>query len=567
MSNNLPIPITKEERYLAYIAGNKDVEVPKSPINRKERYLDRWAFNSDIEIVESSGNPVQCTPMAGMNMKIAASWEPKQEGSGEPYPAGGGKNLLDISKCTPASKNSAYGLTVSVNGDVVSLSGTPNVTADSPRAVFRILFSTQTISVDYNAKVFVTKGTVTRVTTIQSDKSIVIEAPLSPNTPVSIEMRIMFYVGDEPTAYAPYENIRPITGYDSVTVQRCGRQIIPANLSKLDLESNTKNLIKNIQIQDDEIVFWAENNSTGYFLINKKIPVSNKIYLGFSATVENADESFFQRFIFKCFDINGNLLTNNSCIVAPKYISFNQYYEAFYWDSSKTTLFSFSNEVSYIKLGICVVTKTNDFKKTVRIKNISATYDKPTTYIPYTGQTNVLTLPSTIYGGSVDAVTGEGQETWKFLTLDGTENWIKGVNEGAIRTYFEYSVSEKNTNIPISGSNINAAKTVQLCSHLAVNNPYSYDVDNCFWVYFIPRSETPTLRIRSTSNFTTVVELKSYLAAQYAAGTPVQIAYKLANPVPFKATGGQPIKALPGINNIITDADSVSVKYKKMREV
>ena len=35
----------------------------------------------------------------------------------------------------------------------------------------------------------------------------------------------------------------------------------------------------------------------------------------------------------------------------------------------------------------------------------------PTTYTPYIGRTNTLTLPETVYGGEVDA-NGEGQETW-----------------------------------------------------------------------------------------------------------------------------------------------------------
>lgn len=48
-------------------------------------------------------------------------------------------------------------------------------------------------------------------------------------------------------------------------------------------------------------------------------------------------------------------------------------------------------------------------------------------------------------------------------------------------------------------------------------------------------------------------------AAQYAAGTPVQIAYKLAEPVPFTVTGAQPISALSGVNTLLTDADSVTV--------
>ena len=53
--------------------------------------------------------------------------------------------------------------------------------------------------------------------------------------------------------------------------------------------------------------------------------------------------------------------------------------------------------------------------------------------------------------------------------------------------------------------------------------------------------------------------LNAYLAAQYAAGTPIQIAYKLAEPVPFTATGAQPLPALAGVNTVLTDADSVTV--------
>ena len=49
-----------------------------------------------------------------------------------------------------------------------------------------------------------------------------------------------------------------------------------------------------------------------------------------------------------------------------------------------------------------------------------------------------------------------------------------------------------------------------------------------------------------------------YLAAQYAAGTPVQICYKQANPVPFTSAGGTSIKSLPGTNTVLTDADSVT---------
>ena len=53
--------------------------------------------------------------------------------------------------------------------------------------------------------------------------------------------------------------------------------------------------------------------------------------------------------------------------------------------------------------------------------------------------------------------------------------------------------------------------------------------------------------------------LNAYLAAQYAAGTPVQVCYKLEEPVPLTTTGAQPIPALAGVNTVLTDADSATV--------
>lgn len=182
----------------------------------------------------------------------------------------------------------------------------------------------------------------------------------------------------------------------------------------------------------------------------------------------------------------------------------------------------------------------------------------PTAYTPYQGDTLNLALPRTVYGGEVDAVTGAGQETWKLVTLDGTEAWRQLAHEG--RTFFESKLSEANTALPSSGNSLILAKSEQTCSHFIVGNPYSYDHDNCFWVYYIDLNMIATLRIRSSSNFATVDGLKSYLAAQAAAGTPVQIAYKLAEPVPFRATGNGPIMPIPGeTNTVMTDADSVTV--------
>lgn len=121
--------------------------------------------------------------------------------------------------------------------------------------------------------------------------------------------------------------------------------------------------------------------------------------------------------------------------------------------------------------------------------NVNATYKNiqlelgngATTYEPCTADTNTLTLPSTVYGGEVDA-EGKGQETWGYM------------------------------------------------------NSYAGETLPAEWICD---------------------------RAAYAAGTTppngAQVAYKLDKPKPFTVTGGAPIKALPGTNTILTDADSVTV--------
>lgn len=175
----------------------------------------------------------------------------------------------------------------------------------------------------------------------------------------------------------------------------------------------------------------------------------------------------------------------------------------------------------------------------------------------YTGQTATLTLPRTIYGGEVDAVTGEGQETWKLVTLDGTESWGTwglNANNPAVTGFYTYDINDYD-HINVKG----------ICSHLPATAKDVWggrDVGigfatvgmSYYFMYCVPNSLLPDISAGHE-----VASLKAYLAAQYAAGTPVQIAYKLAEPVPFTVTGAQPIPALSGVNAVLTDANSVTV--------
>ena len=162
-----------------------------------------------------------------------------------------------------------------------------------------------------------------------------------------------------------------------------------------------------------------------------------------------------------------------------------------------------------------------------------------------------LTIPSTVYAGEVDA-EGKGQATGRMLTLDGTEEW-KLENRYCETAY-------KDLGIPSSGSNVLAAKSSQHADRYIIDNPYANALaDKCAWVYGSVTYPYANLRIRHEAEQSTLENWKAYLAAQYAAGTPVQIAYQLADSVPFTAAGGAAIPALSGTNTILTDADSMTV--------
>lgn len=156
-----------------------------------------------------------------------------------------------------------------------------------------------------------------------------------------------------------------------------------------------------------------------------------------------------------------------------------------------------------------------------------------------------LTLPSTVYGGEVDAVTGEGQREWRCITITGREPCH------IYSTLFYIDFYKMDSFVAEPAIDSKSGK----CSHY----PYQLYGENGFIGISLDGGAavySPGAKYPITNDG--LREWMDYLAAQYAAGTPVQICYKQANPVPFTATGGASIKALSGTNTVLTDADSVT---------
>lgn len=452
-----------------------DAKVDDSSIGDKP-----WSSKHIIDMLcpplEESGNPVVCYPVAGYPLGVKASWEPMQEGSGTPYPAGGGKQLLDTNKCVP-TVGKPYGMTITLDGDVFKVSGVPNeeVTTTEPYSFAVCTCNQEELrGKGYKVTAWAIKGKVNNAWGLrtESEDSLAIAAELTPGVNNDIQFRLMVSK-DTPMAWEPYENIRPIKGRDSVRVERCGENLLDeARFPIIKTQNNIKTTSK-------------MTLPAGTYTVCV-LSVASGVY----ARGADAEHTY---------DSNKHTFT----LARQTAITLDSY-----WGKGRP-------------------------EKDENIWLVEGNEWRP--YKPYIGQTNTLTLPETVYGGEVDAVSGKGQETWKVKSLDGTESWR--IADTFIGIY--------NLLLPTDSGKA-------ICTHFVVKRAYSGDciiVENNGTVYLG----------HALSDKYTVDTWCAYLAAQHEAGTPVQICYKPAEPVPITATGAQPLPALVGANTVLTDADSATV--------
>lgn len=329
------------------------------------------------------------------------------------------------------------------------------------------------------------------------------------------------------------DNIRPIKGRDSVKVERCGGNVIEF------LRTNDSH--ESVKIAVD-----AEKNIT----LNGALTRGANIIIGMCRLHWVAGKTYTM-YVKK---VGGSASLGSGDGITFAYSLFTQDYNRYFrGDTRSTNLNAYiasdaalaETELVFMLQCWRANTVFNNFK--FQIEVVPGT-TAPTTYAPYTGQTATITLPRTIYGGTVDAVTGDAKSEYLKYTVNGTEEFV--FNDRADGTqYFSATILQ----IP-NVNDIEESIKTELCSHYPIANPYMVKTA-CAWLL---NQKVNYLRI-SDPRFSTVEEFKSYLAAQYAAGTPVQVCYKLASPVPITATGAQPIPALSGVNTLMTDADSVPV--------
>lgn len=165
-----------------------------------------------------------------------------------------------------------------------------------------------------------------------------------------------------------------------------------------------------------------------------------------------------------------------------------------------------------------------------------------TDYEPYQGQTYTADLPQTVYGGTVDLVTGEVVIDRAIVTLDGSSD--ESLNVTPLQGFTQVGW----------GGYISIGKPLGtfVCDTFAFEkNGNSYITGlGRIWGGSVPRC---------FMGFpTTVTDVAS--ARQWLSEHPTTIVYKLATPQTYQLTP-QVIEALKGVNNLWSNGDSVYLHY------
>ena len=336
------------------------------------------------------------------------------------------------------------------------------------------------------------------------------------------------------------DNIRPISGRTGLTLTRAGKNLLENTATNATRYGVTLTVADNGTITANgtatsgfDFVIWDSGDVTkgfkGEFVLNGCLGGTASTYR-LVARVRNTD------------------LNTNRYVVAA--------------NGDATVVTSENEVINRVVLSVNNGSELSNVKVSPMLRPATITDD---TYEPYTGTTIPITWESiagTVYGGTLDVVSGVLTVTHKGITLDGDTN--KFTNKGSASAYdeFYFTASDGYTFGKVGAYVFGAelANSGYLCSAFALAPSASAVGD--YAIAYIGSAGTLQPRIRFTldRSLDTIAKANEYIAQLYAANTPVQIVYKLATPQTYQLTPTE-VRTILGGNNIYTDAGEVSVEY------
>lgn len=229
------------------------------------------------------------------------------------------------------------------------------------------------------------------------------------------------------------DNIRPITGRDSVTVIRCGENL-------LNPEENAYNTYKPYGLT---ITYIGDN----------------KVHI--SGTYETKDGSFV------ILDTNQKTLAGRNLKITGFAIEGTERDYTLYGLRTKDET-AIAMSVSFVEGDVIDMTIA-----------IVVSQDTPSAYIPFTGSTTDIALPETVYGGTLDLETGVVTVDRALITVD--RSWFNLI----VTEKKYYQANKAGQDYPYPKTNQEILTPNTQCNVARIAEPYSTGEESDYLVYVL----------------------------------------------------------------------------------
>ena len=510
--------------YIKQIFENDQV-LRAEQLNYIEKGIERAAkgtsFLSPSLTLEDS--LVSCSPLENSLLGVTSYIEAVQEGSGDPYPAGGGKNLLPYPYLVPEGNytSSNINFVIRKDGSILVKAGT---TGDSRSSlIFTTTFnfiagktyyisgSQGSIQVvcsykDESGKDRYYLGSSAPLTWQENYTFTYLYIQIDSNQTISSDTIIYpaLYADKKEDTWTPYSNIRPITGWNAASVTRCGKNLLskPFEIGVHRQEGHYPGTFGKTSVASTKAMLFK----SGQYIFTGNIGAEYRMYI-------------------------------NSMIDDTHTGTYQKWYNGAIFEIPQDGLYNI--QLNMVNGVVIEEDMLNNLNATAQV-NLG---DVAMPYEPYQGNTYTAQFPETIYGGELDWETGVLTVTRGHIILTGGE---------------DYRWSEtKPWRVYIIANDLkygDATKKYAISSHFKPNmNVWSSDMTG-----ILTNTNAIYIGLEGAETRDAIV---SYISEQYAAETPVTIVYELAEPYTIQLTPQQ-IEALKEANNLFSSTGKTKVTFQ-----
>ena len=515
-----------------YVRKNNSWHNVSNELNAKAAAIHEEVSGSVVSFFDGSDLPVE---------SLTVNVESVQDlnGYSNPWPAGGGKNLLNPNIYPTMNKN---GIVVTPNSDgILKVTGTPSTTtwyycttgnvSYKASSILTLPAGSYTFSIrnksdsavafsgslsifywyeadaDADRKVVQKNNSYMAVTlTVEETVYIIPCFTIGSETNLNEDVYLQLESGSTKTDYAPYSNVCPISGWSEAKVIRTGKNLIGNDAP----ESGT---------HPDVNVSWVKHED-GSITLNGTCNGSNKaITLIYRNTYTLPPVGTYKLTGITSYNgqLRFNTMKNGSVVNRYNYSTYGPVTVNITEDIDTFTLsLFFANGAEYNNVTIYPMLVMDG--------------EDTSTYVPYQGTEFTIPFGQTVYGATLNVLTGVLTVTHGVHITDSETPWSYR-DSG----YFQLAISGL-----VSGSDI-------------ITNVYpkgGTGVDKAI------RAVTGYVRLTDTSYNGNLTNFMSDMVAY-----PLTIVYPLATPQTIQLTPQQ-LTTLLGKNNIWADTGDISVRYR-----